>query len=273
MKKILKSLTPPILFNLSNQYRTKNYGWFGDYSSWEEAQKNSSGYDNKKILEKVRTSLLKVKHGEALYERDSVLFDEIHYSWPLLSGLLLASSKSGGSLRVLDFGGSLGSTYYQNKKFLDQLENVSWNVVEQKHFVDVGKKDFADERLHFYYDIDSCVQEQHPNVLILSSVMQYIESPYTLLDTLLKNNFDFVLLDLMAISTSKERLTIQIVDPKIYTADYPCWMLDIDIINNIFIKNSFELISNFTALNDYKVISNGSEIGKYIGQIRIKNVK
>ena len=40
----------------------------------------SSGYDSQLILDKVLTSTLKVKNGEAAYERDSVLFDEIQYA-------------------------------------------------------------------------------------------------------------------------------------------------------------------------------------------------
>jgi len=69
---------------------------------------------------------------------------------------MYAAAKSEGVLKVLDFGGSLGSTYFQNRKFLDSLKDVVWCVVEQKHFVDVGKVDFEDSRLKFYYDIESC---------------------------------------------------------------------------------------------------------------------
>jgi putative methyltransferase (TIGR04325 family) len=39
----------------------------------------------------------------------------------------------------LDFGGSLGSSYFQNKKFLDALRLVEWNVVEQENFVATGE--------------------------------------------------------------------------------------------------------------------------------------
>lgn len=59
-----------------------------------------------------------------------------------------------GALKVCDFGGSLESTYYQNKKFLDKITDVSWGVVEQRHFVDAGKKDFEDDRLKFFNTVD-----------------------------------------------------------------------------------------------------------------------
>jgi len=270
MKKIIKSLIPPILLDTYKKTKDANYGWHGDYKSWEEVKKDSTGYDSNEILQKVRSSLLKVKNGEAVYERDSVLFDETHYSWPLLTGLMYAAALSGGRLHVVDFGGSLGSTYFQNKKFLNGLKDVSWNVIEQKHFVNIGKEDFEDNRLKFFYDIEKCMETEKPNVLILSSVLQYIEKPYELLNELLKYSFDFVLMDLTPVSTGNERLTIQKVHPSIYNAAYPCWMLDKKKIDDLFNQNSFILVEEFEALNGYEVISRGKKIGKYIGEIRRK---
>lgn len=271
MKKLIKSLIPPIFLDVYRKYKSSKYGWHGSYKSWEEAKDSSSGYDSDEILQKVRSSLLKVKNGEAVYERDSVIFDEVQYSWPLLAGLMFTGAKSGGALKVLDFGGSLGSTYYQNKKFLDRLDSVSWSIVEQKHFVDVGKIDFEDERLKFYYDVKSCIESEKPNVLLLSSVLQYIEKPYELLDELLGFGFEYVILDLTAVSLKKEILTIQKVNPNLYDAAYPCWMLDYQKINSCFAKHSYLLVERFDGLSGYEVLSQNKKIGKYIGEIRIKN--
>ena len=223
MKKLIKSLMPPALLDIINKFRNNKYGWHGDYSSWKEAQEASTGYDSDKILQTVRNSLLKVKNREAVYERDSVIFDRVQYSWALLSGLMFCSAKNGGALKVLDFGGSLGSTYYQNKKFLDKFENVSWSIVEQKHFVDAGRVDFEDDRLKFFYNVDECVKSENPNVLLLSSVMQYIERPFELLDEILKSNFEYILIDRTPFSKNTAKITLQIVPTSIYEASYPCW--------------------------------------------------
>lgn len=249
MKRFVKSFIPPILLNLLNRYRNRKYGWLGEYETWEEAQSISTGYESNEILQKVRKSLLKVKNGEAVYERDSVLFDEIHYSWPVLSGLMLAAVKSNGSLKVLDFGGSLGSTYYQNKKFLDELDNVTWSVVEQNHFVETGKKDFEDERLKFYYDVESCIESEQPNVLLISSVLQYIEKPYELLDKLLPYNFEFIIFDRTPFSAKdRDEIKLQIVPPSIYTASYPCWFFkEKEFISSI--NKSYKMIESFDALD------------------------
>ena len=256
LKQFIKSLIPPILFNILRRFKPNKYGWKGSYKAWEEAKKASVGYDSEVILQKVRASLLKVKNREAIYERDSVIFDKIQYSWPLLAGLMYACAKSKGKLRVLDFGGSLGSTYFQNKRFLDELDEVSWSVVEQKHFIDVGKKDFQDSRLKFYYDIETCKKEQNPNILVLSSVLQYIEKPYDLLDKILRDNFEFILLDRTIFSKNKKKDLIAIQ----YTGDIygntaiPCWIFNEYNFEKYFSKN-FTLIESFDLKdeeNEYK---------------------
>ena len=43
--------------------------------------------------------------------------DVMEYQFPLLSGLLYAAARDGG-LSVVDFGGALGSTYFQCRDFL-----------------------------------------------------------------------------------------------------------------------------------------------------------
>src|SRR5712691_3342391 len=120
-KAFVKLLAPPLLMKGYRFLRDRNgnnvYGLSGDYAAWEDAVHASTGYDSEVILEKTRTALLQVKNGQAVYERDSVVFDEVQYAWPLLAGLLWIATRSGGKLDVLDFGGSLGSTYFQNRAF------------------------------------------------------------------------------------------------------------------------------------------------------------
>jgi putative methyltransferase (TIGR04325 family) len=249
MKQFIKSLIPPILLNTLRKITNNKYGWKGDYSTWQEAQDDSTGYDNDEILQTVKNSLLKVKNGEEVFERDSVIFNEIQYSWPLLAGLMFCSAKIGGALKVCDFGGSLGSTYFQNKKFLDGLDNVSWSVIEQEHFVDIGKKEFEDERLRFFYDIDECAKKESPNILLLSSVLQYIESPYELLDDILKNNFEYVLIDRTSFIKNSEKIKLQIVPPSIYEASYPCRFFDESKFIEYFIKKGYSVFEEFDALD------------------------
>ena len=245
MKQFIKSLIPPILLNTLKKMKNNKYGWKGNYDTWEDAQSDATGYDSDKILQTVKTSLLKVKNGEAVYERDSVIFDEVQYSWPLLTGLMFCCAKMRGVLNVCDFGGSLGSTYYQNKKFLDKLDSVSWNIVEQKHFVKIGKEEFEDNRLKFFYDVDTCIKQENPNVLLLSAVLQYIEEPYELLTDILKNDFKYILIDRTPFSKNDEKIKLQVVPPSIYEASYAHRFFDESKFVKYFEKNNFRIIESF----------------------------
>ncbi len=249
IKTIIKQFIPPVFLVFVHKIRnTSRYGWHGDYASWQDAQSKSTGYNASIILSKVYAATLKVKNGEAVYERDSVIFDKIEYSWQLLAGLMYAAAKNHGKLHVLDFGGSLGSSYYQNKKFLDGLESVKWSIVEQQGFVNCGKENFTDETVHFYGTVDECLQHQIPNVLILSSVLQYIEKPYELLEELLEYKFDTIIVDRTPFSqNNKDTITLQTVPPQIYSASYPCWLFNEQKFINKF--SDYKLLESFDALD------------------------
>ncbi|MFA6463634.1 MAG: methyltransferase, TIGR04325 family [Candidatus Paceibacterota bacterium] len=245
MKKILKKIIPEIFFHFITKLR---YGYFGKYEDWKKVKEKTTGYDNKIILEKVKNSLLKVKNGEAIYERDSVIFDKKEYSWPLLASLLLIAGENENQLNLIDFGGSLGSTYFQNKVFFKHLKSLHWNIVEQPNFVSCGKKYFEDEFLHFYNDIDECLAKEKPSAILLSSVIEYIEKPYELLKKIIDSNFQYIILDRINFSEdNSEFITLQKVPPQIYTASYPCWFFSEQKFLNFF-SGKYELLADFVAL-------------------------
>lgn len=229
LKQSIKLLAPPLLVRgyrvLRGRSENNSYGLFGNYHTWDEAVRNSNGYSSEIILEKTKTAMLKVKKGEAAYERDSVLFDEVQYAWPLLAGLMWVAAQAKGNLNVLDFGGALGSTYFQNRAFLRHLSDVRWNIVEQPQYVETGKKWFEDEHLKFYLSVKDCLSETQPNVVILSSVLQYFERPYDTLHEILELGCDHIIIDRTSFwDGPADRLCVQTVPPSIYQASYPIWV-------------------------------------------------
>lgn len=197
----------------------------GDYCSWDAALDDSTGYDSALILEKTCNALLKVKSGDAVYERDSVLFDEVQYAWSVLAGLMWVAAQQDGSLNVLDVGGSLGSTYYQNRAFLSGLRAVRWSIVEQPQQVETGKRYFEDDTLRFYLSVRACLEETKPNVILLSSVMQYLKQPYSFLEELAAAPCQYLIIDRTPFwAGTSDRLCVQHVPADIYPASYPSWI-------------------------------------------------
>ncbi len=226
IKNLVKSLLPPIVMSTLRSARRDNIRFEGGFASWEDAAKCCSGYDANHILAKVLDATLKVQRGEAVFERDSVLFDEIDYAWPVTSGLMWAAARNAGRLNVLDFGGSLGSSYFQNRKFLHALADVKWNVVEQPHYVQAGQAQVQDETLRFYGSIRECLQSNQPNVILLSSVLQYLGRPHEMFDELGRSGAQFLIIDRTPFSAlQQDKVAVQVVPPRIYEASYPMWVL------------------------------------------------
>ena len=227
---LVRELLPPMCYRLLQRLRRpggmiEDPAFSGDYAAWADAAALSSGYDQPAILEKVRQAALAVKHGNAAFERDSVTFTEPATNWPVLASLMSLAALAGGSLHIVDFGGSLGSLYFQHRRFFDQLHDVSWTVVEQPHFVRIGQAELADERLKFAECVPDFSQSETATGLILSSVLQYLQDPHERLRSLLHHSWKAVILDRTAfVSTrSSDRLTVQRVPPEIYSATYPAW--------------------------------------------------
>ncbi len=253
--KILKKVIPPIIFDIINLCK-KKYGFFGDYASWEEALKMTSSYESQDILNKVRDSLAKVRDGQAVYERDSVLFDKIEISFPLLCGLMMAALDNKGELIIVDYGGSLGSTYFQNKNILGYVvKSLKWNIIEQRNFIECGKKEFETEELKFYYSLEECLRENSPNVLILSSFLQYIDKPRDFIRKTLEFNFKYIIIDRTMFAETKENrdiVTVQVVPPEIYTASYPAWFFNKEKLVSFF-SDRYTLINEFDCMDQHQI--------------------
>lgn len=230
--------------------RQRGLRFTGDYQSWAEALKDSTGYDAPAILAKTRATVLKVKRGEAAYERDSVLFERVEHSFPLLAGLLRAAVHQQGELVVLDFGGALGSAYFQCREFLRPLKRLVWCIVEQAAQVACGKGDFESPELRFYASVDECLAAHRPNVLLLSSVLQYLPEPYQTLKELAQRGIPCIIIDRTAFldkANDHERLTVQHVPPSIYEASYPAWFLSESKVHSLVQAAGYRLLADFAA--------------------------
>lgn len=237
----------------------ENITFTGNYSSWDEASKVCSGYDSDNIITKVKESLQLVRDGKAEYERDSVIFDQIQYSQPLLIGLLFASSLSQGKLKILDFGGSLGSTYFQNRKFLSKLKQVEWSIVEQEKIVNIGISEFENEELRFYHTIEEVVRIRKPDVVLFSSVLPYISNPYEVLSSIKNYKFKTIIIDRTPffVENFSERITVETVPKEIYDAKYPAWFFNYFKFLSC-LSDEYELVETFESNDQYSL--NDAEI-------------
>ena len=75
-------------------------------------------------------------------------------------------------------------------KFFSVFILITFSVIEQKKFVDEGKKNFQNEELNFFYNIDDYLNLHNPDIVLASSSLQYLKNYkvfYRLLLGLLKD--------------------------------------------------------------------------------------
>ncbi|MFD1258532.1 methyltransferase, TIGR04325 family [Mucilaginibacter terrae] len=240
------------------------YGWHGRYSNWHNALAQTTGYNANAVLQRVKEAALKVTSGQARYERDGIAQNEVELFYPLLATLLWVASQNNNRLSLIDYGGSLGTSYRQNFPFLKHLESLEWHLIEQKMFVDEGRESFENENLKFYYSLDDVLPLAEPQLLLFSSSLQYLEKPYTLLEKVKQTRIPYLMIDRTAfINEPDDRLTIQTVPPAFYDASYPCWFFSEQKMNN-FLADTFELVYSF---NSGQKVALGLEELDYTGKL------
>jgi len=217
---------PPALLQAYRRLRGESIAFRGSYPNWAAALAVSRGYADEVIVERVRQAQLQVRAGAGAFERDGVVLPRTEYDFPLLAALLRVAATQ-QRLQVADFGGSLGSTYFQHREALRGVPDLKWDVVEQTHFVECGRSQFADEVLGFKFSLQECFEAVRPNVILLSSVLPYIPKPYELIEQVRALGAEFVLLNRTPVLPlgSQDVLTVQHVALAEYKTSYPAWLL------------------------------------------------
>jgi len=188
----------------------------GTFNDWKTAIRFSSGYNDPVIIRKKKESLEKVLKKEAKFERDSFLFYKEYPDKVLISTIKKLCKKK---ITICDFGGSFASLYFQNINFLDK-KKICWKVVEQKKIVNIANKKIKINNLFFFDDIKEVLKKK-VDLVIFSSVLQYLEYPYDLLREIANKKINNVIILRTLFHDGPELIKIQVVPKHIYPASYP----------------------------------------------------
>jgi putative methyltransferase (TIGR04325 family) len=248
---------------MSGIRRLRNRAEFtGDYSSWSVASNAAEGFDVQQMVDKVRSAALKVKNGTATFERDSVCFYHEEFRWPLLGSLLHVAMKNGGSLHVADFGGSLGSFYFQHRKFLADVKDLKWSIVEQSEYVAVGQEEFRDGTLRFFSTLDQCTERGKIDVALFSGSLQYLEDPFHFLERAAALTSCIIIDRTPFIEGEKDSITVHSPPASIYDGSHP---------HRFFAKEKFDRFMNelgFTVFAEWDGFDHKANIeSEYRGRI------
>ena len=228
--------------NLVNIILRRQIKLSGNYKSWKEALKFSNGYNDNRILEKTIKSVEIVLSKKAKFERDSFLFYKESYDETLLL-IFKKIKKKIKKIYLCDFGGSLGSLYFQHRT-LFRSNTIEWNILEQKHFVKYAKEKIKIKNLNFFDNFDFLLNKKI-NVVLFSSSLQYLKNPYQTLDKIIKKKIQNIIIHRSPFTQTTEIIKIQHVPKHIYDASYPIRILNINKICNKLNKAGYKINAKF----------------------------
>lgn len=241
--KRLKQWLPPEVIRIGRHVTGCGPHFRGNCASWEEACARTEGYAAPKVLEHALQTTLAM--------RDDVHVTKAHLPYPLLAGLMRAAMMSRGRLRVLDFGGSLGSSYFQCRPWFHGLASLSWWVVEQPHYVDAGRAHFADDQLMFFPSIEAAAGRGNVDVVLCSGVLQYLSAPQDIMMQAIALKPQFIIIDRTpVIAGDADVMCIQKQGfPYPVRSSYPVRLFARDTLMTIAEKGYF-LMSEFNTFED-----------------------
>jgi len=206
LKQIIKLLIPPILLKLYLSLKSEGskHTFDGPFDTWEEVSSITSGYQDPRIISKLLESANAVLRGEASFQRDGILLDEIEFNWPSLSALLLALSNS-SSHHILDIGGGFGQTALQNNSFFSLMPggaDIRYSIVEQSEIVASSTKLVDVPSLTFYSKLKDVTPDF--DIVYFGSSAAYIEKVEEMFDYIAFYKPNFIIFDRTPVSDFSE---------------------------------------------------------------------
>jgi len=222
--------------------------WFrGPYATWAEAQSVATGYNDAAIVNRVLHATQEVCAGRAAFERDGVTFPDPAPDAPLLAAFQRLRATIGAGLRVLDFGGALGSIYWRHRPWLAADDVRCWDIVEQPSFVAAGRAHLGNTPLRFFATLDEACAVQSYDVLLASGVIQYLERPGDHLAHWRRLPVPWLVLNNVPLHDgAPDRLLVQHVPPSLYPASYPVWTFNREAFL-ASLRGNYELVETFAA--------------------------
>ena len=229
-----------------------NTCFVGPFKSWSDAKAETSGYESKDLLEKIVTKS-KDARSKNLFERDSFILDKPEHDFALMVYLYKTLAKE-GSVRILDFGGGCGSTYFNNLDLFKEVsDKIEWLIVEQEDLVKLASGQFPP--IKFENSLLEALKKK-PQISYFSGSLQYVEKYSEILDSINISETEYCIIDRIPLHKEmKEQAFIQKVSKDIAQASYPLWILNEEKISMKL--SNFDLQIKNNALDDFTFSSIG----------------
>jgi len=202
----VNDFVPPIVARIYGRARGARTTAQKRYGSYSDAMRDcGKGYGEDEIARVVLEKTI-------VYKRELDAPGPLQVSATDAYGLLsvahlLARAEVGRrEFAVLDLGGACGAHYFTFKKFFGDQIRLKWVVVETEVMCHAAQRLQTDD-LTFVPDLTEALRGlATPDLLHVSGVLQFVERPYEMLDSLVKSGARYLLLSRLALTAKPEDL-------------------------------------------------------------------
>lgn len=233
------------IFRLTNVYN-------GVYKDWSSALSKSNSYQDHATLDQIKNaSLIGLKDDK--FFRDGIVFKQYefcsHLNILLLNIFIQSYQKKNSNkpISVIDFGGGLGTLYFQFKKYCEIYDikiNFQWNIIEQDDLTKFGKKNIENNNLKFHNFSEIKLEDNKVDLVIFSAVLNYIQDPYFIINKFVKIKPKYILIDRTNFWDGDSDVITILKASKNIQGSYPCYIFSFEKFK-IHFKSFYRLKENF----------------------------
>ena len=191
---------------------------FTKVDSWETAVRKSVGYESVNVL----TPLMQGTNESRVNLADSKWATTRYQQIATAMFFCLSENRLrvGKPLRILDFGGGGGDYFYQFQKFVPHID-FDWTVVETPALAEAMKQKHGGESQKIRWVGSLEMTEDKYDFVLCSSVLQYLEKPFEVLEDLVKKSECVIINRIPIIDLSDHFVALQRILTKKRRGSYP----------------------------------------------------
>lgn len=232
-KVIIRGLLSPIL-------------GFSSSESWDHAHRKTAGYEGSSTIQSLRRRISKL---DSLDE-----FEPDPRAYQVAAAVRAISndfSHDNGRISVLDVGGSFGEYFFYLSQLVPEL-TFDWVVLETLEHNKIIPNTLKNFPGLTFVDSRSTLSA-HFDIAFLSSVIQYVEDPFQLLELISKKSKYIILNRLPLSKFTKHRVAIQ--RPSLFgiSGSYPVHIFSESLFKN-WLHNIGEVVQEWTVEQDSAVL-------------------
>ena len=179
---------------------------FTKVESWELAVHKSSGYESVDVVKPVVTAARRVLIDSQTSNVSTSRYQQIAAA--MLYCISQGRFSSVEPIRVLDVGGGGADYFHQFQEFAPQI-NFDWTVLETPTMAEAMSNEFGQNfsNLRWVNSIENTCETY--DVILCSSVFQYVENPIELLATLVAKSGFLIVNRIPLVDSSKHFVAVQ----------------------------------------------------------------